>query len=115
MNTTAAEPDASPALSRWLDRWLEPRWRALLTWVALAVIATGLWTPPISIGLTSLQKDLLRPVPIAQLGMIGMIPFIAAPVFLETWFQPIVLRLGLVRTVIWITAAIGCHFATVFW
>ena len=40
MKTTADSAAPPTERYRWLDRWLEPRWRALLTWVALAVATT---------------------------------------------------------------------------
>ena len=98
-----------------IDRWLQPRWRALLTWAVFAV-ATGLALGPVEgwlfvekgVEFTLSQVEALIGVSIPHIALsFAEVPTVLA---LFCWYQPVVLRVGVWRTLIWIGASIllGC-------
>jgi len=105
-----SEPEDRRALA-WLDRWLEPRWRALLTWMALAAGTVAL----VELGGFGLIVELSNVVfiwakavlpnavppwwwPVAAIGAIYT--------FLWQWFAPVILRVGLWRSLTWLGLAV---------
>lgn len=103
MSTSDAVP--SPRW-RWLDRWLEPRWRALLTWVVLAALTEAVtyridWQWVFQI-FDEGQDWFLTRLPIALPAIAKTIGWVAATSLFSLWFPPIILRLGLARTLVWI-------------
>ena len=87
-----------------IDRWLQPRWRALLTWVVLSAVSTwiaghGEWIASASDFFLEHVANLLSfRLPMAVLQF-------AAPLSIllfVTWFPPVILRLGLARTALWL-------------
>lgn len=105
--------DASPPVSRWLwlDRWLEPPWRALLTWISLAA-ASGfvydrwwaIWFDP-AISWFQQVETRLAPSPVFNLPF--WIPDTALLLLLEVWFEPLALRLNLLRGAAWIAVKLA--------
>lgn len=96
---------ATPRIS-WLDRWLEPRWRALLTWVGLAALTGVLFEHGEIRDRTQSTVQFLA-------NHIGSSGVVVSPTFQEvalysnllflvSWFPPIILRVGMSRTLIWI-------------
>ena len=85
----------------WLDWWCAARWRALLTWVALSWLMMrfdNYWVRPVTI-------DWIASWPFPSAAgrwYFGEMWLWACTYSLMGWFQPILLRLSLVRTVVWI-------------
>jgi hypothetical protein len=100
------EPIQEPALSRhtWLDQWLAVRWRALGTWVVLA-ICTGLFLQHCFdrwIG-EAIRVVVLK---FSSLGLALPVPFLElCNIFaLLSWYQPVILRLRAIRCVLWVVS-----------
>lgn len=96
---------------RWLDWWLEPRWRALLTWVALATLTFPLMVSPMSRwlrdGIDFVLVTIITWSPL-RIPLTGHLVFkMAALAFLWSWFPPVILRVGLWRTIAWVVTACG--------
>jgi len=98
----------------WIDRWLEPRWRALLTWVVLAVLMTLItqserFMGSVAAGVAWVFEGLLGGVLFELLPrLIGsnaiVIGMVSTSVLASAWYQPLVLRVGLLRWSIWMCA-----------
>jgi hypothetical protein len=100
------------------DRWLAPRWRALATWILIATL-TGLiidtggtvktlaWLYDLTgLVLNRFEVDLGIFFPRSIQGL-AYVPSILLLLF---WFQPVVLRIGLGRGLIWVI--LGTIFGT---
>jgi hypothetical protein len=89
---------------RWIGWWLEPRWRALATWLVLAFVSgaglvagrNGIDTGVKMVG-DAFRSYLGISLPVELLGYFNLFALIS-------WFQPLALRVGLVRGVIWMIA-----------
>jgi hypothetical protein len=101
--------DAPPAarLSRWLAGWLEPRWRAVLTWVALAGLMGWLIFDPITahwiermggVYFRAVNQAANSHLP----GWLRYAPAIGTMFLCGCWFEPLLLRLDLFRGLAWI-------------
>lgn len=90
----------------WRDWWFAPRWRALLTWVGLALVARGLNQEGIrkSMGevLDFLPQKMQAILHVPWPREIDYFVFFGNIALLACWFEPIVLRLNLRRALIWI-------------
>jgi hypothetical protein len=90
-------------LGAWADWWLAPRWRALITWVVLAFLSACV----IESGVRSSMDSVARWVSMMLTSLIAYTPpawilemssvFAAA-----SWFQPLCLRLGVLRSALYI-------------
>jgi len=96
-----------------LDRWLQPRWRALLTWVVLAALSTSVmlserFAHALNGGVEFILDQLLTHMPSGSpwqpTSYVSV--FVATAVFVQCWWQPLILRLGLLRWCIWVGTAI---------
>ena len=101
----------------WIDRWLEPRWRALLTW-AVVISATAwflkrfMWLQEaFSVGFQFVLPYLPN-VPFAW-SRIPELGRLSSFLVLLFWIQPVALRLGLARTAFWLAATVGLGTAVV--
>jgi len=75
------EPEASPAPRwPWLDRWFEPPWRALLTWVGLAWLMGGSKDTLISLA----PKSVTAPVAMGITQQLGGLPSLTAVLVILT-------------------------------
>ena len=99
---------------RWLDRWFEPPWRALLTWVALSAL-TGWALDHRAWQTVGKMVDFFYEQMGWALGwaLLIRIPFEIKQVaksssflVLVFWFEPIVFRLNLARGLVWIVLRI---------
>jgi hypothetical protein len=100
-----------------MDWWFAARWRALIAWVAFACISAAVIdsTPREWVGfVTSRLWNILR-------SLIGYSPPAAvlevSSVFgLMCWFQPVCLRLGIIRSALWIViyVAVGLAIHTIY-
>ncbi len=95
----------------WLDRWLEPRWRALITWLVLAAISSavlewGVIDPIVAMVRSGVQRML----PGTVRGLSFFLESVASsahilPLFV--WYQPLALGLKPLRWLIWIGGAVA--------
>lgn len=100
----------------WLEWWLEPRWRALLTWVGLAVITAVLFESGGAEWLVSATFHvLIDSSPLAMPMALKSVAHVSSLAFLWCWFPPVVLRLGLPKTCVWIAVfeASSCLFSPI--
>lgn len=110
MTISNATPDSGTTRRRWLDRWLEPRWRGLLTWLVLATLTAAtfprLVPTRIPYRTAGWVSDILYKFfadPIADFAVAAA--FSLSVSVLVYWFQPIILRISIVRTLIWLALA----------
>jgi hypothetical protein len=102
----------------WLDRWLEPRWRALLTWVVIAVPSGFVleidwrW---INEGAGFVHRTVQRLSGISLPFAFHQYGAWSPPLLFLYWFPPVLLRLGSWRTGIWLTASILLGIADIVW
>ena len=95
---------ASTKLGRWYEWWFAAQWRAFLTWMVLAIIAGRL----VEIDSELLDRHTIWMV--SALNDYGIVLnasdfYIGNMVVAQIWFQPVALRIGLLRTVLWIVLA----------
>jgi hypothetical protein len=112
------ETPAESRISQWLDHWCTNRFRTLLTWVALNGIMVGLFFlgffGALVDGVDGVSRSISRFVSVdPTVQDIWRCVAIAAVV---SSFQPVLLRLNGLRTIVWITAfAVGlCAFHFLF-
>ncbi len=115
-----ADPE-TPSRWSWFDRWLQPRWRALLTWVVLALIMgmaldAGLESylrESVDSSVTKVNSLVPGWVTSAHSSLVLIVNFVS----LVTWYQPLLLRVGLLRWVIWMggAAATAAGFSFYAW
>jgi hypothetical protein len=101
-----AADDTPPSRWLWLDRWFEPRWRALLTWLGLVVLVGvavdfgGLQGARKMVGAFFDQLDPMLPTPVGlRIRVFATMSNIFALLF---WVEPLALRLNLLRSVTWV-------------
>jgi hypothetical protein len=90
----------------WLDRWLEPPWRALLTWLALAALSgytldAGGWNAinrVTNFFLSTLKQ--IQPIPIP--AWLSYAARLSNWFLFVVWFEPLILRLNLLRGLAWL-------------
>lgn len=100
------EPSRHAACRRWLDGWFAPPGRALLSWLALAAVmgvafdlgAARLITDWVGFFFDDLDRIAPRPVHPA----VRVLAIAANFALLTFWFEPLVLRLSLLRGVVWL-------------
>lgn len=105
MIAPAEAPESAPRPS-WLDRWFEPPWRALLTWVVLAMLGSLANSPTrghkvvemVYLVLDLLARALHTLLP-HEMWEIGILSNLCLLVF---WIEPLALRLNLLRGLAWI-------------
>jgi hypothetical protein len=101
----AGEEDSSNVPSSLLEGWMARRWLAVLCWIGLAAmthramnsdIINRLWAST-----TTLRANILTLAPLRFANLWETLPWVACSV----WFQPVVLRLGLIRAGLWIVVS----------
>ena len=101
-----------------IDRWLEPRWRALLTWAVVTsatawILDRFMWFyDAFSVGF-QFVLPYLRNVPFPW-GRIPELGYVSSVLVLLFWIQPVALRLGLARTALWLAATVGLGMLALF-
>lgn len=101
--------EASP-LKLWLDRWLAPPWRALLTWLALSALSGWMYDRGVWHGVSTVLAATDRVVStiLDTIDLPPMPPFVHRAAFITNmlviwfWFEPIILRLNLFRGLSWL-------------
>jgi len=99
-----------PLYRQFLDHWFAPRWRALLTWVLLAVLVgavmdyAGLRRADAVFWTMGLMNRLL-PAPLA--AAIHKVAFCVNFELLSLWVEPLALRLSLWRGLAWLSLRVA--------
>jgi hypothetical protein len=100
------EPDAAPAPRwPWLDRWFEPPWRALLTWVGLATLGGWAYDHGTRYAIMTnadwVFDKLARQLPKPLLLEMRNFSVSCNSYLLYFWMEPLALRLNLRRGLAW--------------
>jgi hypothetical protein len=100
-------------LSQWLDWWFEPRLRALITWIVLAFVPVLLLEDFQLNYLVYSASDFVIQTFGRYIGFSPSIVTVANVCYLAVfaWFQPLALRIGVLRGVAWIF--VDCFLGTV--
>jgi hypothetical protein len=111
--------DTPRSRRRWLDWWFAPRWRALVTWVALTVLMgwagyLGVWTirdKMVDFIFGHLGRAMSTPLPMRDFALRSN------GLMLIFWFEPFALRLNLLRGLAWLVLRIGPYLieASILW
>jgi hypothetical protein len=118
---SALQPDEvqlRTRLARWLSWWCMPRWRALLTWVALATLMAEVlnrfWNFEGAYDRYAISQVLQRPIAFIGERWPNLLPTYSAGFLLAvnyglflSWFEPLVLRLNLARAAAWLALRIA--------
>jgi len=106
-SSATGEPPAVRA-GRWIEWWFAARWRTLITWAVFAGASACL----IDSGFRGWMDLLTRRLSMTLRSLTGYSPTAAflemASVFgVMCWFQPLCLRLGVIRSTLWIVSYVA--------
>jgi hypothetical protein len=110
-NSSTREPVVA-RLRCWWDWWFAARWRALITWTVLAWISASLleggfrpWMDFVTRRLSAILRSIVGySPPAAVLEMSSVFAVMC-------WFQPMCLRLGILRSALWIVVYVTVGLA----
>jgi len=103
-------------ITRWLDWWCSSRWRTLITWIALfdvsyAPLPKHLGWLYDQLGVVTQSFAKLIPLPVATLQLAWLSCLVS---LILSWYQPVLLRLSLIRGVLWLCAPLVVTFIAEF-
>ena len=90
----------------WLDRWLEVRWVAFVTWICMVAVGSSPTYSWLESNMIAVTREIRAHVSWAPSGTVQAFGILTLRAVLTTWFQPLILRLDSNRVLLWILAQV---------